>query len=176
MLKQGIEKGERKSVMNELASAIMKKVFDLTNSQKLDLAKIILDDLNKKDIQLYFKNSELEKESQKAGWSGKIDDKWGKDYLAIIDANLGAFKSDYYMKRSFDYRIDLSGTEPKASLKVIYTHTGKVKDWMTRDYLSYLRVYVPRGTWLEDYSGSGEIALWGRSRKKVFWFTCESTA
>lgn len=165
---QGIEKGERKSVMNELADAIMKKVFELNNLQKLDLAKIILEDLNKKDIQLYFKNQDLESAAQKAGWSGRIDESWGKDYLAIIDANLGAYKSDYYIRRSFDYKIDLSGEAPVANLKITYMHTGKVKDWMTRDYLSYLRVYVPNGTWLESSSGLGEMRYGEELGKKYF--------
>ena len=66
-----------------------------------------------------------------------------------IDANLGAFKSDYYVKRSIDYTIDLSKEKPVANLKITYKHTAKEKDWMTKDYLTYLRVYVPNDAWLE---------------------------
>lgn len=165
---QGIGKGDRKSVMNELADAIMEKVFELNVSQKIDLAKIILADLNNKDIQLYFKDALLEEEAQKVGWSGNVSQSWNKDYLFMVDANLGAFKSDYYMKRRFDYRIDLAGEQPKASLKITYTHTGKVKDWMTSDYLSYLRVYVPQGAWLENSKGLGEVKFGEELGKKYF--------
>jgi hypothetical protein len=165
---QGIEKGDRKSVMNELASAIMDRVSNLSNSQKFDLAKIILNDLNKKDIQLYFKNDDLEAEAQKAGWSGIVNGNWKKDYLYILDANLGAFKSDYYIERSFNYKIDLSSGTPKANLKITYNHTGKVKDWMTRDYLTYLRVYVPQGSWLDSSNGLGEIKYGDELGKKYF--------
>ncbi|MFA7319474.1 MAG: DUF4012 domain-containing protein [Parcubacteria group bacterium] len=150
---QGIDKGDRKTVMNELAEAIMQRVETFTISQKIDLARIILTDLNEKDIQLYFKDAALESYAENVGWAGNVDQKWQQDYLAMVDANLGAFKSDYYMQRSFDYVIDLSGDVPKANLKITYTHTGKVKDWMTRDYLSYLRVYVPSGAWLENSTG-----------------------
>ncbi len=165
---QGIEKGERKSIMNELAEVIMKKVSDMNSAQKLDLAKIILKDLNSKNIQLYFGDINLENQARSSGWSGEVDKNWKNDYLMVVDANLGAYKSDYYIKRSFDYLIDLSGNIPKATLKITYIHTGKVKDWMTRDYLTYLRVYVPENSWLNDSKGLGEIKYGSDLGKKSF--------
>lgn len=165
---QGIQKGERKTVMNELGEAIMQKVSAFSISQKIGLAKIILADLNEKNIQLYFKDNELESYAENVGWSGNVNQNWKQDYLAMIDANLGAYKSDYYMKRSFDYTIDLSGAIPKANLKLTYIHTGKVKDWMTRDYLSYLRVYVPTGSWLESSTGMGDVKFGEELGKKYF--------
>jgi hypothetical protein len=164
---QGIEKGERKSVMNELAGAIVEKVFELGNSQKLELAKMVFADLEKKDIQLYFKDEALQEESRRSGWAGEVKENWKKDYLMIVDANLGAYKSDYYMRRQIDYKINLSGETPKVNLRITYTHTGKVKDWMTRDYLSYLRVYVPNGAWLES-STLGDVRFGEEFGKKYF--------
>ncbi len=166
---QGIDKGDRKTVMNELADAIMARVATFSVSQKIDLAKIILSDLNQKDVQLYFKDATLENYAKNVGWSGNINQDWKGDYLAMTDANLGAFKSDYYMKRDFNYTVDLTGDTPKADLKITYTHTGKVKDWMTRDYLTYLRVYVPNGAWLENSNGlDGNIQYGTELGKKYF--------
>ncbi len=34
------------------------------------------------------------------------------DYFMISDANLGAFKSDYYVKRALDYTVDFTGERP----------------------------------------------------------------
>ena len=150
---QGIAHAERKSVMNSLASEIIKKTNSLNETDKFKLARIILNDLDSKDIQLYFKDSQLEDQTQKAGWSGEINQNWSGDYLMMADANLGSWKSDYYIKRSFDYTVDLSGDAPKADLKMTYDHTAKEKDWMTKDYLSYLRVYVPDGAWFDDSQG-----------------------
>lgn len=165
---QGIERGERKSVMNELAKAVIKQISNLSNSQKFNLAKIILEDLNKKDIQLYFKDSNLESQAQNSGWSGEVEKNWQKDYLMMVDANLGSYKSDYYIQRKFDYKIDLSSETPKANLKITYTHNGKVKDWMTRDYLTYLRVYTPKDVWLINSKGLGEIKFGNDFEKKSF--------
>ena len=165
---QGIQKGERKSVMNDLAKEILSKASSLSNSQKLDLMKIILEDLNKKDIQIYFKDAELQKRIETVGWDGKVDAEWKNDYLMTSDANLGAFKSDYYVKRSLEYTIDLSQEKPTADLKITYKHTAQKKDWMTRDYLSYLRVYVPEGAWMTDSKNTGDVKF-GKEFGKTYF-------
>ncbi len=145
---QGISRGNRKSVMNDLASEIKKRVLAFSVSQKIQLAKFLLADFGKKDIQLYFKDVNLQKKMQAANWAGSIDQNWNKDFLMTVDANLGSFKSDYYVKRSIDYAVNLSTQPSKVNLKITYQHTAKQKDWMTRDYVDYLRVYVPKGAWL----------------------------
>lgn len=152
-IEQGIEKGNRKSILNELAGAIIEKVSGMNSWQKIKLAKIILADLNSKDIQLYFKEEKLLEHARNAGWSGEIRKDWSRDYLMMVDANLGSYKSDYYIKRSFKYRIDLRGDVPRADLEITYNHTAVSKDWMTRDYVSYLRVYIPEGSSLLDERG-----------------------
>lgn len=165
---QGIQKGERKSVMSGLAKEIINKIFSLNTSQKLDLMKIILNDLEKKDIQIYFKDSDLQKRIEAVNWSGETDQNWKDDYLMTSDANMGAFKSDYYVKRSLEYSIDLSKDIPSAELKITYQHTAQQKDWMTRDYLSYLRVYVPEGSWMTDSQNTGEMKF-GKELGKTFF-------
>jgi hypothetical protein len=165
---QGAKRGDRKLVLEPLAKSILEKAYSLDNSKKLELAEIVLDDLNKKDIQLYFKDAGLNSHAQLAGWSGEINSGWNDDYLAMIDANLGSLKSDYFMKRSFEYRVDFSGGAPKAQLKITYNHTGKAKDWMTSDYLSYLRVYVPRESWLVDAKNIGDKKFVDELGKKYF--------
>ncbi|GBE16935.1 hypothetical protein BMS3Abin15_00759 [bacterium BMS3Abin15] len=171
---QDVEKGERKSIMNELAEEIADRVSDLSISQKLKLFKVIVGDLDKKDIQLYFKDAELQKIVEKANWGGAVDESWNKDYLMVVDANLGAFKSDYYIKRSMDYNVDLSGDIPKANLKITYNHTATQKDWMTRDYLTYVRMYVPDGAWLKKHPGLENPQFGEEFGKKYFGFIVET--
>ncbi len=167
-VQQGIQVGDRKSVMRLLAKIILKKLFLLSNSQKFELAKLILANLNAKDIQLYFFNPTLENKIKLSGWAGTVNKNWKKDYLMIVDANLGSFKSDYYIKRSFSYTIDLSHNLPQAFLKITYNHTGKVKDWMTKNYLTYVRVYVPAKSWLTNSKGLENIQYGDDLGKKYF--------
>lgn len=165
---QGIERGERKNVMSELAKEIEKRILDFSVSQKVELVKILLLDLDKKDIQFYFKDEELQKIAKQANWTGIVDHSWNKDYLMTSDANLGSFKSDYYVKRWIEYTVDLSREIPQAYLKITYQHTAKQKDWMTRDYTDYLRVYVPENSWLTDQKNFDNTKFGNESGKKYF--------
>jgi hypothetical protein len=152
--KQGIERGERKSVLNLLGQAIVKKISSLNLSDKAKLAGIILEDLKNKDIQLYFKDAEMQKQAVSAGWAGLVDQGWDKDYLMVVDSNMGALKSDRAIQRSIDYTADFSKEVPEAVLKITYTHTAKAKDWMTKNYLTFLRAYTPAGSWMTSYANA----------------------
>jgi hypothetical protein len=165
---QGIERGDRKNIMNDIAKVIIQRVMELGAADKLKLGNIILEDLKKKDIQLYFNGQELQKIVKENEWSGNVDKNWKKDYLMLVDANLGAYKSDYYVKRSVDYSVDLSGEKPVAKLKITYNHTAREKDFMTKDYITYLRVYVPDGAWFESGVNFGNPKFGNELGKKYF--------
>ena len=167
--KQGISRGERKSIMNVLGNSILEKAKGLPLTKKYDLFRIVLDDLHKKDIQISLKNEELQQIVREAGWSGEIDREWEGDYLLAVDSNMNSFKTDYRMRRSMAYTIDLQGDMPKATLSVTYVHTAKEKDYMTKDYQSFSRVYVPEGSWLESVTGSAKPAVFGSELGKKYF-------
>ena len=53
-----------------------------------------------------------------SGWDGRLDAMWKDDYLMLVDANLNSWKSDYFVKRSYAYMIDLSKEMPEATLTI----------------------------------------------------------
>jgi hypothetical protein len=166
---QGIEKEDRKDIMHELFKEILNRVVNLKTPQKINLFHALMIDLTQKDIQLYFTDPILQNQSERADWAGKIDSGWKNDYLAVIDANVGAFKSDYYVKRSIDYTVDLSQDKSMADLKITYTHTAQQKDWMTTDYRTYLRVYVPENSWLDSWTGNATDPVFGDEFGKKYF-------
>lgn len=133
----------RKWIMKEMTKIILDRLMKLQNVPKL--AEFILNELRNKDVMLSFQDQTLQTEVENVGWAGKINTTWDGDYLAMVDANMGALKSDYYIKREVDYFIDLTPVKPVVTLKINYTHTATYGDWRTSDYHSYLRVYVPQG-------------------------------
>lgn len=64
----------------------------------------------------------------------------------VVDANIGALKSDFYVKRSLEYVIDFTGPKPIATLTYHYNHTATYGDWRTSDYHTYTRVLAPAGS------------------------------
>lgn len=167
---QGIEKGDRKDIMNDLAWAILDKLKPLDINKKIRLAKVTLERLKTKDIQLYFENDSLQDIVEENNWGGRVDDRWQNDYLLVVDANLGSYKSDPYVKRSVTYNADLSAQQPTITLTLDYSHTAKEKNWLINHYTSYTRVYVPEGAWLESSDGVEEVRFGDEFGKKYFGF------
>jgi hypothetical protein len=167
-LEQGIQKGERKNIMKDLATILLGKIHNFRISQQMELAQKLEEHLQRKDIQFYFKDADLEKEIANIGWDGDIKNASG-DYLMAIDANLNSLKSDYCIKRKIDYNVDLAGENPTAVLNITYQHTCRTKDWMTTDYRDWLRVYVPNGAYLSQANGQdGDVKFSDDLGKKVF--------
>ena len=170
-LKQNIDFGERKSVMGILGLEILKRVKELSLPKKYELFQVMLDDLRRKDVQLSFKDQNLQDDVVAAHWDGRLDADWKNDYLLLVDANLNSFKSDYFVKRSYQYTIDLSKETPEATLSVTYKHTAPKKDWFTKDYQSYLRVYVPSGSYLVDVTNAATKPVFGEFLNKKYFGT-----
>jgi len=158
---QGIDFGDRKSVLGELGEMIIGKVKSLPPGDFLKLFGVLLEDLDRKDIQLYFTDERLEEAVLSAGWGGAFDSSWEDDFLLVVDANLAAWKTDSVMERSIRYEVDPSGDTPKGRLIVRYANTGNEKTFMVKDYQSYLRVYVPEGSFFHEVSGGVTDPVYG---------------
>lgn len=167
--KQGISRGDRKQVMHELGNIILAKVKDLSLAKKYELFRVVLDDLHKKDIQILFKDEALQQVVKQAGWSGELDQEWKQDYFLLVDSNLNALKSDYRVKRSVEYVLDLRGSNRTVTATITYEHTAKEKDYMTRDYQAFSRIYVPTGSWLEKVTGNAKPAVFGTELGKKYF-------
>lgn len=170
-LKQNIDFGERKSVMGILGLEILERVKALPLNKKYELFQVMLDDLNRKDVQLLFRDENLQADVVAAGWDGRLDADWQNDYLLLVDANLNSWKSDYFVKRSYDYTVDLGKEIPEVTLSVTYRHTAKEKSWFTKDYQTFLRVYVPKGSFLTSATNTATEPVFGEFMNKKYFGT-----
>lgn len=164
---QGIGKGDRKKVVKSLFNAILDKIEEKSLKEKLGLAKSFISEMKQKEIQFYFKDMELQESAEAVGWAGRVNQEWKNDYLMMVVANLGGYKSDYYVKRDIDYSVDLSKNRPIVNVKITHHHTAKEKNWMVNDYQGYLRIYVPEGAWLAD-EDLADTVIENDLGKKVF--------
>ncbi|NTV54892.1 MAG: DUF4012 domain-containing protein [Candidatus Moranbacteria bacterium] len=165
---QGIDFGERKSVLGLLGGQILERVKSLPPQDLLKLFKVMIGDLNRKDIQLSFSDETLESSVLAAGWGGAFDSKWQDDFLMAVDANLNAWKTDSVMKRSMHYDVDLSGETAKARLTIHYENTGTEKTFMVKDYQTFLRVYVPGGSFVRSMDGVATEPVYGTFMGKKY--------
>lgn len=136
----------RKAVMKKMASIIVEKLMKLNNIP--GMAELAQEEMRNKNVMLNFTDPSLQALAESVHWDGRVANDWGQDYLMVIDSNMGALKSDYYIKREIIYDIDLTQPKPVATLNIKYIHTATHGDWRTSDYHTFLRVYTPKGATL----------------------------
>jgi hypothetical protein len=132
--------------MKVLATEMVKRLATVDNIPKM--IEFAHRELGEKNVMLFFKDPTLQNIVTDVKWDGTVNTDWNNDYLMLVDANLGALKSDYFVSRSVNYEIDFTGEKPIATLTHTYKHRATYGDWRTSDYHSYLRAYVPKGSTL----------------------------
>ena len=166
---QGITTGERKSVMGLLGNQILAQVKTLPITKQYALMQAVFQDLNQKDIQFWFADKDWQSEIAASGWDGNFDKNFDRDFLAVVDANLGSFKTDLFINRSIAYTVDLRGEKIKSHLEISYEHSAEKRDWLTKEYQTYLRVYAPHGGWFGDVVGESSLPpVYGDYQGKKF--------
>ena len=160
LMNESLDTQNRKWIMKSLAPVIIGKLENVGNISKL--AEFFHKELKNKNIMLNFSDANLQALAESVYWDGKVAQTWDGDYLMMVDANMGALKTDYYMRREVSYDLDLTGEKPVVTLNMTYKNTAPYGDWRTSDYHSYLRVYVPAGAkllenkWVSPRGGSGD--------------------
>lgn len=148
---------QRKDIIGTMTTELVDRLLKLPVTQWKDVFLVLSQQLNQKQFLLYMKDPAVQNLLLEQNWAGAVDRQENSDSLFVADANLASLKTDIVMKRSYSYRVDLSGDQPKAELTITYKHTGKF-DWRTSwrisRYNTFVRVYVPSGAQLLSSSGS----------------------
>lgn len=164
-----IPRQQRKDVMARLARKLIAETKHWSPLKWPQLLEVIKESLAQKEIQIFFFDKNLQQKIANLGWAGEVVDNKG-DYLFVVDANLGALKSDPYIKRSITYEVDFTENKrPKVHLEITYNHTATKYNWRTTDYKTFVRIYCPKGSWLTDSSGlNSEVSFMDELEKTVF--------
>jgi len=148
----GLKDEERKKVINDLAQALRQRFFTLTKDEMTRFLSDARQTLDRREILLYTVNPKLQDLIKRSGWAGEIV-QVSSDYLYVVDANLGALKTDRLLSRSRSYSVR-QNEEGKwlAHVELTYANHGFF-DYRTTRYRTYTRVYVPLGSELINSSG-----------------------
>ncbi len=134
----------RKAILKTMAPMIMQKLLTLGNVTKI--ADLFHNEMKNRNVMLNFNDQNLQQAAASVHWDGTIPKDWTNDYLMAVDANMGALKTDFYMRREMNYDIDFTQEKPTVTLNIKYKNTAPGGDWRTSDYHAYLRTYVPQGS------------------------------
>src|SRR5579885_216265 len=85
-------------------------------------------------------------------WDGRqLQQNTFLDYLGVIDANLGANKANYYLKRAIEQDVNIASSGSAAiATTVTYTNTSTATSQFGGDYKNYVRFILPAGAQLQS--------------------------
>ncbi len=153
---------QRKSILSVLLFNLMQKALGVSPSQYWgQLMQNFLLDASEKHILVYFQDSPSQKAIESLGYGGRIV-KTDADYLHISNTNFAGAKSNMYLKYKVESETVKKGDKYERKLTLEYNNIYPASDCnLERGNLcinatlrNWLRVYVPKGAKLVDFSGS----------------------
>jgi hypothetical protein len=145
---------ERKRFTSYVASLVLARVRAAPASELLAIAHQVLDDLQTKDLQVYFTDATAEDVLIQYGYAGQLDRSTTHDGLFVVQQNLSASKASQYVQTIMHDTVSLDskgGATHLLQIRLVYNQAGPVYGYDT--YYDYLRVYVPPNSRL--ISGDG---------------------
>lgn len=141
---KGLSNWQRKEVIGEIAKQLKIIIMEKPVKELVGVFDVFNQGLDKKDILLTFTDKEIQSIADERNWSGRVLDSSG-DYLLVVDANLGSFKTDAVMNRNIEYNLTERDDGLYVRLVMNYAHLGSF-DWKTTSYRTYTRILVPDGS------------------------------
>ena len=151
----------KKSFLTALINQVFNKLFFLPNQNWPGIVTALGRSLEEKHMSIYLDDPSLFSYLVAQNWAHALprasDQNSKADFLALVEANLGANKANYYLDRSYflETVVGKDG-EVKHRLKVTYLNRSPSDTFPGGKYKNRMRLYLPFGSKLEK-------ALWAES-------------
>jgi hypothetical protein len=143
-----------KEVIGDLAPILLKRIQEADVQTLLAVVDLVSRGLEEKDIQLNFREDDLQTAAEDFGWSGSLKQTNG-DYLMVVNTNLGGGKTDGVIDQDIQVNVQVNDDGSSVNtVTVTKTHRGmKTALFTGNNNVDYLRLYVPRGSQLLSADG-----------------------
>lgn len=173
-VEKGISRSERKEPIKDLALEIENRIRKASIIKLYDLGNMLLKQAQEKQILVWSQDDKIQSKIVKLNWDGEVKKEVKGDYLMLVDANLGALKTDYYMKRSIKKEVNECGDKLCSTITISYNNTAKTASPLNGDYKSYTRVLLPQEAFVNSVKGvekrSVEVDYTKAYNKKIAGF------
>lgn len=148
-----------KEILREFMPLVVEKIVSMDDVAKSELANELAGWVKRKDVQVYFKDEELQKFFEDLGGAGRVFEipaAWNGDYLAVVFGNVGGGKSDLYMEEKLALQSQINSDGILSNHLVISRkHAGGESrySWYRAPNQGYIRALVPQGAKLTYVRG-----------------------
>lgn len=143
----------KKNYLASLQTQLFNKLFFLSNQNWPAIVSAISESLEQKHIQVYVADPQVFSYISSQNWAGVLprepEEKIGEynDLLAVVEANFGANKANYYLKRNLKLETEIGKQqEIYHHLKITYTNESPSSVFPAGTYKNRLRIYLPAGS------------------------------
>ena len=106
IMNPALDTQNRKAILKTMAPMIMQKLLTLGNVTKI--ADLFHNEMKNRNVMLNFNDQNLQQAVAGVHWDGTVPKDWNDDYLMAVDANMGALKTDFFMRREMNYDLDFT--------------------------------------------------------------------
>lgn len=154
----------KKSFLTALTNQLFNKIFFLPQKNWPGIISALGRSLDEKHISIYLDDPKLFSYLDSEGWvhtlprgSTQKEAEQNHDFLALVEANLGANKVNYYLEKNYKLETVVGKEgEIRHRLRISYMNRSPSDAFPGGKYKNRMRVYLPFGTKLTR-------ALWGES-------------
>lgn len=139
---------KKASFLTALSRNILSEAGSLSPKEKLSTLKLVYENLNEKHIQVFLHDTDFQRSMSNLGWDGSVfipscGDACYSDLMGVVEANVGVNKSNYFVKRSVDVKVDVTGGEIERILTLTLQNLANASLGVSGRYKSYVRLLVP---------------------------------
>jgi len=139
------------SFLTALSRSILTGAGDLSPSQQVSVLKLFYKSLEERHIQVYMHDMIFQTAMRNLGWDGAVfipscGDECIPDLVALVEANVGVNKSNYFIKRKVDLDINMNKDSINKYLTLTLENSANTSLGPSGRYKSYIRLLVPENT------------------------------
>lgn len=140
---------KKATILTSLSKSLIDEIKSLEGSKYLAFFSELYESLERRYIQVYLHDENAQEAIKKLGYSGEtelVTDcglRCFKDSYALIDANLGVNKSNFFIERSHELNLSISKEFIGHELLVNYKNTASPAIGNMGVYKNYARVLLP---------------------------------
>ena len=144
-----------KQFIADLAPKLLERIFNAKGDEIEKLINVLKQELNEKQLLVYFNDQSIEEIIKQFGWDGGLRQTDG-DYLSVVQSNIAGGKTDRVIKETIEHQAEIQDDGSIINtIKLIRRHTGVSGDNIFTGVQnnSYVRFYVPLGSTLLSAEG-----------------------
>jgi hypothetical protein len=153
---------KKASFLTALSRTILSNIGDLSSSQKLSLLRLSYSSLDERHVQIFLHDSDFQKTISSLGWDGSLyipacEGNCLSDLVAVVEANIGVNKANYFIERKADLNININQNEVTKTLVLTLRNSANTSLGPSGKYKSYVRLLVPENvTDIRVFGGFGQ--------------------